>query len=287
MKYRRAIKKTQRATPASALTHTLGRAERVKNIVEECAGELSSVNAGLKRELDGETHLPGVENALEKSEGVETKVQNASDELSLVNLALKAEVQERHELEDQLAAVTRESEAARHAALHDDLTGLPNRALFNDRLEHGLIQATRHGFSLAVMFLDLDDFKQINDSHGHDVGDIVLKTVAERLRSTTRGNDTVCRHGGDEFLYILMEVRDEVSIADIAQKIIKAIQAPCPIEIRDLQLSLNIKPSIGISIFSKHGTTADALLDLADKAMYQAKRSKSGYSFACLPEALE
>ena len=170
---------------ANSLTQVLGQSERVKEIVEECADDLSSVNAGLKHELmDGEIS-PVVENALEKSEAIEDKVQTASKELALVNLALKEEVQERTILEEKLAAEIKQGDEARHASLHDPLTGLPNRALFNDRLEHGLAHAKRNSHSLVVMFLDLDDFKSINDTHGHDVGDIVLTTIAERVKTKT------------------------------------------------------------------------------------------------------
>jgi diguanylate cyclase (GGDEF)-like protein len=133
---------------------------------------------------------------------------------------------------------------------------------------------------LAVMFLDLDDFKDINDSHGHDAGDSVLQTIALRLKNNTRGDDTVSRHGGDEFLYLLTQIRDEKHIASIAEKIITAIQAPCDISVRGLNLRLSIKTSVGISVFPKDGATADALIKSADLAMYRAKQSKSGYSFA-------
>ena len=265
---------------ANSLTQVLGQSERVKGIVEECADDLSSVNAGLKSELQDGDVSPGVENALEKSEAVESKVQDASEALSLVNSALKKEVNARHVLEDQLATATKQGDEARRASLHDPLTGLPNRALFNDRLEHGLAVAARNGLHFAVMFLDLDDFKMINDSYGHDVGDLVLQMIAGRLKKTTREDDTVCRHGGDEFLYILMETESEQDIAIVAEKIIKVVQEPCDIRVRDISVSLIINPSIGISIFPKDGTTSDALLDVADKAMYRAKHNKYGYSFA-------
>ena len=264
--------------PANSLSKVLGQSERVKDIVEECADDLSSVNAGLKSELlDGETS-PGVENALEKSEAVEGKVQNASEQLSLVNMALKEELQKRTILQERLAAEIQQGEKARHASLHDPLTGLPNRALFNDRLEHGLAHAKRNGISLVVMFVDLDDFKSINDTHGHDVGDIVLKTIAGRIKQASRDEDTVCRHGGDEFLYILVEIKNERDITTIAEKIIATIRAPCDIRIRDVNISLVIQPSIGIAMFPVDGTTADSLVANADKAMYEAKRNKSGFS---------
>ena len=270
----------QSPPPVDSLTQVLNHSERVEDIVVECADDLSSVNSGLKHELQGTEVSQGVENALVKNEAVENKVQDASEELTLVNAALKEEIIERHILGTQLVAMTKQAEEARHASLHDPLTGLPNRALFNDRLAHGLAVANRNGLHFAVMFLDLDDFKAINDMHGHDVGDIVLQTIAGRLKETTRDDDTVCRHGGDEFLYILVNTASEHDIAIVAKKIIHAVQAPCDLQVRGESLTLCIKPSIGISVFPKDGTTSDVLLDLADKAMYRAKHDKSGFAFA-------
>jgi len=247
---------TKAAKATKALTKVLGKSERVQSMVEECAEELSSVNTVLKQELAERNPPPVVEDALEKSGSVENKVQEASEELSIVNQALKDEVRERHVLEHQLTAVTEQGEAVRHAAFHDPLTGLANRALFNDRLEHELAQAKRHDWTLAVMFVDLDGFKNINDSYGHDVGDGVLQTIAKRLMENARDDDTVSRYGGDEFLYLLMETRNEQDIAIIAENIVKAIQAPCNVSTHDLTISA----SIGISIFPKDGTTADTLV---------------------------
>lgn len=279
MKIRRKSRALEKMQLDNSLTQVLEKSERVKGIVEECADDLSSVNAGLKQELTSGEFQPGIENALKISEAVESKVQDASDELASVNLALKEEVKERHILEEQLVTATKQGDEARHASLHDSLTGLPNRALFNDRLEHGLAQAKRHGFSLAVMFMDLDGFKNINDTHGHDVGDALLQTISGRLLQMTRDDDTVCRHGGDEFLYMLMAIDTIQDIIVIVEKIIKAVQVPCDIRVRDLSFPLSISPSIGIAIFPKDGNSADSLLDNADKAMYWAKRNKSGYSF--------
>lgn len=267
-------------TPVESLTNVLGQSEQVKDLVVEAAEELSSVNTALKQELAAPEPLPGVENALRKSEAVEDKVQEASEKLSVVNRELKKEVKERHILEGQLAAVTEQGEADRHAALHDVLTGLPNRTLFNDRLEHGIAQARRHCWTLAVMFFDLDNFKTVNDTHGHDAGDSVLRTIATRLKEGTRSDDTVSRFGGDEFLYLLMEIRDEQNAASIAKKIIAAIQAPCDVSIGDRTVRLTVEVSVGIAVFPTGGETVDALIKSADTAMYQAKRTKSGYSFA-------
>lgn len=266
--------------PRKSLTKVLVQSEHVENLVKESAEELSSVNEGIKQALVEQGSVPGVENALEKSEAVEDKVQDASDKLAVVNQALKDEVKERHVLEDKLAAVTEQGKIDRQAALHDHLTGLPNRALFCDRLELGVQQARRHDRTLAVMFVDLDDFKIINDTYGHDAGDSVLQTIAERLKENTRGEDTVSRHGGDEFIVLINEIREEKDILSVAENLIKKIQAPCDINTGDLTVSRSITASVGISTFPKDGATADILITTADRAMYVAKRNKSGYSIA-------
>lgn len=265
---------------AGTLSSVLGQSEHVNALVEECAEELSSVNSAISKALAERDALPGVEGALKKSVAIASKVQAACAELSIVNRALKVEIRDRNMVDHQFAAAEEQELAGRHAAFHDVLTGLPNRALFNDRLEHGFAQARRHGWTLAVMFVDLDDFKIINDSYGHDAGDSVLRAIARRLQENTRGGDTVSRHGGDEFLYLQTEIRDEKNIAMIAEKIIRAIQAPCNISVRDIKINLSIKASIGISIFPKDGTTADTLVKSADQAMYRAKQAKSGHAFA-------
>ena len=264
------------AAHATALTRVLGQSEHVKLLVEECADELSSVNMALKEEVAGQNQPPGIEDALEKTEAIEGKVLEAADKLSVVNQALEVEVEARHVLEERLAELTQEEEAARHAAFHDALTGLPNRALFDNRLAHALAQARRRGWSLAVMFMDLDEFKKINDVHGHDVGDAVLKTVAKRLKESTREDDTVCRHGGDEFLYLLVAFGEVDDVTLVAEKIARAIAAPCRLDIGEFR----IRPSIGISIFPKDGATAFELIKRADAAMYEAKRNRSGHAFA-------
>ena len=268
-----------RAERTKSLRKVLGESEHVNEIVKESADELSAVNNVLKQEMAEEGLPPGVENALEKSEAVEGKVQEASEKLTAVNRALEGEVRERDMVEHQLAAAIEKEVASRHAALHDVLTGLPNRVLFNDRLEHGIAQAKRQGWTLAVMFVDLDKFKSINDTHGHDAGDAVLQTVAQRLRENARDDDTVSRHGGDEFLYLLTNIQDEKDIVMIAEKIIAAIQVPCTVSVRDGDINPSIGASIGIAIFPKNGATGNALIKSADEAMYLAKKNKSGYSF--------
>ncbi len=265
---------------APSLNKLLAQTRHLDELVNDCAQALASINVTLRRELVGSNGLPALESALDESEAVERRMQDASRELSALGRALESELRGRIMVDHQLAAAIEQEEGGRQAAFHDVLTGLPNRALFQDRLEHALAQAERHDRALAVMFVDLDDFKIINDSHGHDAGDGVLQAVAQRLQNNARGEDTVSRHGGDEFLCLLTEVRDRTAIVAIAKKLILAVQAPCNLRIGDLDLSPRIKASIGISVFPEDGATAEALVRSADEAMYRAKRAKSQYSFA-------
>lgn len=157
-------------------------------------------------------------------------------------------------------------------ALHDSTTGLPNRDLFDDRLTHAIALAKRHTWMLAVMYLDLDRFKGINDTHGHAVGDRVLKEVAKRLLQHARDEDTVCRSGGDEFLYLLMNPQGAANIERIADALLKTIGQP--IDLGDLQPVINA--SIGIAVYPGHGASGEQLIRNADTAMYRAKKAGIG-----------
>ena len=258
------------------LATVIAHSESIKDMVQVCANDLSVVNTVLKEELSIKNPQPSIKNAIKKNSTVENKVQSAVDELNIVNIALKDEVKEREIIEQELEEVKIEKDIATEASLHDPLTGLPNRALFYDRLEHGLEQAKRHGWNLAVMFLDLDKFKQINDEYGHDIGDKVLLKIAERLKQNTRSDDTICRLGGDEFLYLLMEAKNEREVAKIIKKLIKVLELPCD----DIGQNLVVKLSIGISIFPKNADNSEGLIKSADAAMYAAKQGKLGYTFA-------
>jgi two-component system, cell cycle response regulator len=159
--------------------------------------------------------------------------------------------------------------------LHDSTTGLPNRDLFDDRLTHAIALAKRHTWALAVMFLDLDRFKCINDTHGHAVGDAVLKEVAKRLLHHARDEDTVCRNGGDEFLYLLINPQGRENIERIADALLKTIGLP--IDMGDLHPV--IKASIGIAVYPENGITGEQLIRNADTAMYRAKKTMVGCVF--------
>ena len=159
-----------------------------------------------------------------------------------------------------------------YKARHDVLTGAPNREMFFDLLRFSISSARRNGTQLAVLFIDLDYFKSINDTYGHAAGDAVLIAVAERLRSVTRESDAVTRLSGDEFGVMIQPVEGEERLALIAQKIIDAVHAPIAFG----QETLRIGASIGISVFPAHGDTPEELLHNADAAMYNSKRKGRG-----------
>lgn len=156
-----------------------------------------------------------------------------------------------------------------HLANHDALTGLPNRYLLQDRFHAVLARCTRHRVATAVMFIDLDEFKPINDTLGHKVGDLLLVEVAKRLRAGVREVDTVSRHGGDEFIILLAEISNTQDAQSLAEKLLEALNQPYPI----MGQALHISASIGVATFPKDGDNMEALLKHSDLAMYYAKQS--------------
>jgi diguanylate cyclase (GGDEF)-like protein len=262
------------------LTQVLGQSERIHVLIKQSTEELSLLNTAIKHALATSDPWPGVTGALDRNEAVVGQLQVASEELTAVNQALQIEIRDRTMVDHQLAAAVEQEEGSRNAALHDKLTALPNRVLFKDRLEHAIAQAKRHRWIFAVMFVDLDKFKSINDTYGHQAGDAVLQTVAMRLKHTTRNDDTVSRFGGDEFVCVLAQLHEQNEIAMIAAKLLKAIQAPCDLRVGDVIVNLCLEASIGISVFPKDGASAAVLIKRADEAMYGAKENKSGIAFA-------
>ena len=163
-----------------------------------------------------------------------------------------------------------------HSAQHDALTGLPNRLLLNDRIASAISIAPRHQKRVAVMFLDLDGFKQINDTLGHATGDKLLRAVADRLLGCVRGSDTVSRIGGDEFVVLLSEVERAEDSAITARRMIEAVSEPYSIDQHELRITV----SIGVSAYPDDGLDAETLIKNADAAMYQAKENgRHGYQF--------
>jgi len=170
-----------------------------------------------------------------------------------------------------------EAERIRYRASYDALTGLPNRSLLHDRLQQALAKAVREQGMLAVLFLDLDGFKPVNDRLGHLAGDQLLMAVAERLHGCVRESDTVARLGGDEFVIVLPDVAAPEDAAIVAGKVVQSLQEPFELE----KATAQIGTSIGIALFPENGTTSEDLIAAADRAMYLAKQAgKARYVMA-------
>ncbi|MFA7270762.1 MAG: PAS domain S-box protein [Sterolibacterium sp.] len=194
-----------------------------------------------------------------------TVVRNAEGVITNY-VGVLSDVTSRIEYEDQLS----------HQANHDDLTGLANRSLLMDRIRQAIANAHRYGHSAAVLLVDLDHFKYINDSMGHAAGDQVVRQVAQRLSGCAREGDTVARMGGDEFVLVLNRVEDEQDVARVLERIVDSISKPMRVEGREL----HITSSLGASLFPKDGDNPENLLRYADTAMYRAKeQGRDGYWF--------
>lgn len=170
-------------------------------------------------------------------------------------------------LEDEREGALLAASQVEHLAYHDPLTGLPNRSLFFDRLIVALAHASRHKYKLAILYLDLDRFKQVNDSLGHSMGDVLLKTAAERMRGCVREEDTVARFGGDEFVVLIHIIGRVEDAGKIARKLLDALTLPFALGDRELVVS----SSVGIAVYPSDGTDAEALVKNADTATYRAK----------------
>jgi diguanylate cyclase (GGDEF)-like protein len=262
------------------LTQMLSQSERIQALIEKSGAAVRAASAGMQQNIATLGPLPGLSQALDNQSAATQGLHETVAKLTALNQALQREIRERTLIDHQLAAAFEQEEDSRTAALHDPLTGLSNRMLFIDRLEHGIAQAMRHGWLLAVMFVDLNEFKAINDTHGHDAGDALLKSIASNLARTMRHEDTVSRHGGDEFLCLLTPLHEQHHIAMIAVKILAAIETPCEVSGRDGLVSVWVGGSIGISVFPKDGPSAAELIRRADAAMYVAKVNKTGFAFA-------
>jgi diguanylate cyclase (GGDEF)-like protein len=168
----------------------------------------------------------------------------------------------------------RQAEENARLALHDQLTQLPNRALFHDRVEHALHSSARSGSVVALLLMDLDRFKEVNDTLGHHCGDLMLKELAARLTRLTRPGDTVARLGGDEFALLVPDVPHPDMITGLAERITHALQEPVLVD----GLPLEVEASVGISLYPDHGEDVETLLQRADVAMYVAKETRAHYA---------
>jgi diguanylate cyclase (GGDEF)-like protein len=285
--------KTQ-ATTRDATARTLAAAfEQNKDVearVEGAACDLASSGAVLETKIAGGHLEVAAEVALKVSKEVEDKVNECAEDLHTVNETLAKGVTALKLTEDALAVVqgklvaTRSAlveakegeEKARHAAMHDVATGLPNREFFNSRLKHDIAVAARHGFDLAVMFFDLNKFKAVNDTFGHAAGDEILKCIGTRLLEHCRTEDTVCRTGGDEFLYLLIAPKGRDNVARIASALADTLALP--VTYKGQQII--VRPSTGISLYPEDGKSASQLISKADAAMFVAKKASGGLGWA-------
>lgn len=176
----------------------------------------------------------------------------------------------------ELAGTRLGERQARYLALHDSLTSLPNRRFLLERLEQVLMQDQSGSPAFAVLYLDLDDFKPVNDGHGHVAGDRVLRIIAARLAGAVRAGDVMSRMGGDEFACLALGLHKRASLGRLARKLAGVVSAPVKVG----GLTIIVRPSIGIAIYPSDGTTARELLQSADSAMYHAKRHKTDFAFA-------
>ena len=180
-------------------------------------------------------------------------------------------------LQEEIKVRKRAEEKLAHMANYDALTGLPNRRLFHKILSRLLLEAETSGQLLAVLYMDLDGFKEINDTYGHEKGDLVLEETARRLISAVRGSDIVSRMGGDEFVLLLSRIMADEEIRYVCQRILSEIRQPFQI-LEDLFVEMTA--SIGVSVYPRDGQDEKTLLSRADQAMYKIKKShKNFYSF--------
>jgi diguanylate cyclase (GGDEF)-like protein len=177
--------------------------------------------------------------------------------------------------QEELTEAQEREKRARYLAFHDDLTALPNRRFFRERLDLALSSHGTATIPLAVLYLDLDGFKSLNDLYGHDTGDELLSAVARRLSHALRAEDLVSRLAGDEYACLISGVYSRERLRQIAATLFHAVSAPFKIG----ALELIVRPSIGIAVYPQDGSTTDELMSAADSAMYIAKRNKSSYAF--------
>lgn len=217
----------------------------------EGAKYLIATKRSLHKDNAGNIFLVGVIRDITERKKLEAELRRTAEELTRSNHELKAS-----------------EKRLRHLANHDPLTGLPNRKFFNETLDQLLEWGTDNHQLVSLLFLDLDGFKPVNDTMGHDVGDILLKAVAQRIKNCLRMSDVVSRLGGDEFTVILPGIKKPLDSTIVAQKILETVSAPYKLHNHDI----NVTVSIGISVFPDDSQDASELITLADTAMYEAKR---------------
>jgi two-component system cell cycle response regulator len=236
------------------------------------------VMEGLK-EIETDSYLPVLVFTAQPDHKLRALAAGAKDVISKPFDLMEAKARIHNMLEVRLLyrQLEQYSLALESMALHDALTGLPNRRLLFDRLALGIAHARRNSSTMAVMCLDLDGFKQINDTLGHDAGDALLRMVADRLVAAVREEDTVARLGGDEFVIALWESSHAGAVARLAEKVVQAVSEPYQIQGHDVHITV----SVGVGMYPTHGEAVETLIKSADLALYEAKRSgKNDYRIA-------
>jgi diguanylate cyclase (GGDEF)-like protein len=239
-----------------------------RDVLAGCTSELGKLDTVVARDLP-----PGVARAgaLTSQRRVRECIDGVRNVLAGIDRTIDGVMRDQVALDAELARLIEQEEAARRAAFRDPLTGLADRTLFANRLEHGLEQAKRRKWTLAVMVIDIDRLGAVNDLLGRGAGDEVLKTTARRLLVATRGEDTVGRGDGSEFLYLLMDFRDAENVAMIAERFVRTIGQPCEISTGDRTVAPSVTVAIGVAMFPKDGTAAATLLKSARAALAKAK----------------
>lgn len=258
--------------------------------IEDWVDLICAVEARLREAVGDQTAGTHTLEPPEGAERVRASVLECVAALGQLHTTLEAELQRRRVLELQvfdaqtalaqarsdLAGTRAGEEQARHKAMHDALTSLPNRSFFQERLDGTLATTPPLRQAFAVLYLDLDGFKAVNDAHGHGVGDQLLGIVAQRLQRAIRNEDMVSRLGGDEFACLVFGLASNAQLCRLAAHLFDVVSAPVCIG----ELRLAVRPSIGIAMCPDDAVTAEGLIGKADAAMYHAKREQLGYAFA-------
>jgi diguanylate cyclase (GGDEF)-like protein len=208
-----------------------------------------------------------LEQALSEAPELERALATSQRQLRVVQERVETLVKRDSRLKQRFLRLARREAQVRHVAYHDELTGLPNRSLLLDRFNQAVAQGARHGRQVALLFLDLDGFKTVNDRFGHAAGDKLLQQVAGRLAACIRAGDTACRYGGDEFVIMLPEVGGEVSAATVAEKIRVHLVAPYVVD----GGTVTVTASIGTAVYPVDGQDYGSLIQQSDIGMYRAK----------------
>lgn len=278
------------AKASTSVELALVKSQEVKEIIVECAVDLSTTTQNMEAGVaQGATLLATlatlaqtgkmdgkVREWVEELHGVNEALTQGMNDLKRTEVALEESRKSLEESQQALANALEEIKQVRDLALHDALTGLPNRELFNDRLGYAIALAHRRDWNLAVMFVDLDGFKGINDSLGHAAGDEVLTRTAKRLTKKLRFADTVSRYGGDEFVLLLMNPQAHSNIQRIAEEVLAELAEPFMFGDQEL----TIRASLGVSVYPDHSQDSAELIQKADAAMYVAKKAGGRVAFS-------